>query len=104
MCSAGVHHTRAHCAPSTSAPPALPASRDPAADVAAFKESGGHVLVGTPGRLDDIMQRCATMDLRTGRRRTLQSRAIAGVRCWVCAGSGERASPKPFCSGDTGAG
>ncbi|KAI7845551.1 hypothetical protein COHA_000842 [Chlorella ohadii] len=38
---------------------------DPAADVAAFKESGGHVLVGTPGRLDDIMQRCSTMDLRT---------------------------------------
>ncbi|KAL4433585.1 hypothetical protein ABPG75_000026 [Micractinium tetrahymenae] len=38
---------------------------DPGADVAAFKEGGGHVLVGTPGRLDDIMQRCTTMDLRT---------------------------------------
>ncbi|EFN51762.1 hypothetical protein CHLNCDRAFT_139706 [Chlorella variabilis] len=38
---------------------------DPAVDVAAFKEVGGHVLVGTPGRLDDIMQRCTTMDLRT---------------------------------------
>ncbi|KAL4439652.1 hypothetical protein ABPG75_002653 [Micractinium tetrahymenae] len=39
--------------------------RDPGADVAAFKEGGGHVLVGTPGRLDDVMQRCTTMDLRT---------------------------------------
>ncbi|KAL4439662.1 hypothetical protein ABPG75_002663 [Micractinium tetrahymenae] len=38
---------------------------DPGADVAAFKEGGGHVLVGTPGRLDDVMQRCTTMDLRT---------------------------------------
>lgn len=40
--------------------------RDPSADVAAFKDGGGHVLVGTPGRLDDVMQRCTFMDLRTG--------------------------------------
>ncbi|KAL4854014.1 DEAD-box ATP-dependent RNA helicase 18 [Chlorella vulgaris] len=38
---------------------------DAAADVDAFKRFGGHVLVGTPGRLDDIMQRCTSMDLRT---------------------------------------
>ncbi|PSC74559.1 DEAD-box ATP-dependent RNA helicase 18 isoform A [Micractinium conductrix] len=38
---------------------------DPAVDVGSFKENGGHVLIGTPGRLDDIMQRCSTMDLRT---------------------------------------
>ncbi|KAL4450591.1 hypothetical protein ABPG77_000947 [Micractinium sp. CCAP 211/92] len=38
---------------------------DPSADVAAFKDGGGHVLVGTPGRLDDVMQRCTFMDLRT---------------------------------------
>lgn len=60
--------------------PCCTASRDPAADVAAFKESGGHVLVGTPGRLDDIMQRCSTMDLRTGGRLCAHS-APAGVRC-----------------------
>lgn len=38
---------------------------DAVADVAAFKEKGGHVLVGTPGRLDDVMQRCTVMDMRT---------------------------------------
>jgi superfamily II DNA/RNA helicase len=30
---------------------------DPAADVLAFKSSGGHILIGTPGRLDDVMKR-----------------------------------------------
>lgn len=48
--------------------PSLLLGSDPAADVAAFKEGGGHLLVGTPGRLDDVMQRCPTMDLRTGGR------------------------------------
>eukprot|EP00887_Chlorella_sp_A99_P001671 scaffold8.g1671.t1 len=38
---------------------------DPAADVAAFGAEGGHLLVGTPGRLEDVMGRCAAMDLRT---------------------------------------
>ena len=37
---------------------------DPAVDVAHFKEHGAHVLVGTPGRIDDIMKRCATMDFK----------------------------------------
>ena len=39
---------------------------DPAADVAALREGGAHVLVGTPGRLDDVLQRCAFLDLKTG--------------------------------------
>ncbi|GBF93083.1 DEAD-box ATP-dependent RNA helicase [Raphidocelis subcapitata] len=37
---------------------------DPAADVAQFRQTGGHVLVGTPGRLDDMMKRCPEMDAR----------------------------------------
>ncbi|GFR50915.1 hypothetical protein Agub_g13233, partial [Astrephomene gubernaculifera] len=37
---------------------------DPAQDVAAFKAHGGHVLVGTPGRIEDILKRCPAMDLR----------------------------------------
>lgn len=52
---------------------------DPAADVASFKEGGGHVLVGTPGRLDDIMQRCATMDLRTGGWVSVGGLVVAGL-------------------------
>lgn len=41
------------------------ARSDPAQDVAAFKSSGGAILVGTPGRLDDVMQRLgAAMDTR----------------------------------------
>eukprot|EP00798_Chlamydomonas_sp_ICE-L_P018836 gene18836-25384_t len=37
---------------------------DTSADVASFKENGGHVLVGTPGRIDDVMKRCALMDMK----------------------------------------
>ena len=37
---------------------------DPSVDVAHFKEHGAHVLVGTPGRIDDIMKRCTTMDFK----------------------------------------
>ncbi|EFJ40203.1 hypothetical protein VOLCADRAFT_108284 [Volvox carteri f. nagariensis] len=37
---------------------------DPAQDVAAFKSRGAHVLVGTPGRIDDIVKRCTAMDLK----------------------------------------
>ncbi|KAG1653913.1 hypothetical protein FOA52_003829 [Chlamydomonas sp. UWO 241] len=37
---------------------------DPAEDVARFKASGAAVLIGTPGRIDDVMKRCALMDLR----------------------------------------
>ncbi|KAK9842057.1 hypothetical protein WJX81_006505 [Elliptochloris bilobata] len=38
---------------------------DPLADVAAFAEAGAHVLVGTPGRLADLVQRAAPrLDLR----------------------------------------
>jgi hypothetical protein len=32
--------------------------------VAAFAERGAHVLVGTPGRLADLVQRAAALDLR----------------------------------------
>jgi hypothetical protein len=32
--------------------------------VAAFRSAGAQLLVGTPGRLDDLMQRCAAMDTR----------------------------------------
>jgi len=38
---------------------------DPSVDVAALKSDGGHVLVGTPGRLDDVLQRCPFLDLKT---------------------------------------
>ncbi len=38
---------------------------DPLVDVAAFAERGAHVLVGTPGRLADLVQRAGkAMDLR----------------------------------------
>ncbi|KAI8465769.1 MAG: DEAD-domain-containing protein [Monoraphidium minutum] len=37
---------------------------DPAADVALFREAGGQVLVGTPGRLEDILKRCRDMDTK----------------------------------------
>lgn len=40
------------------------AYRDPAEDVAAFKQDGGQVLIGTPGRLSDFMKRCAAVDTR----------------------------------------
>ncbi|GAX83788.1 hypothetical protein CEUSTIGMA_g11213.t1 [Chlamydomonas eustigma] len=33
---------------------------DPALDVSHFKEQGAHVLVGTPGRIDDVIKRCGT--------------------------------------------
>ena len=46
--------------------------------MATFKAEGGHVLVGTPGRLDDIMQRCSTMDLRTGGRGAGKERRAGG--------------------------
>lgn len=40
---------------------------DPAEDVAQLRDSGGHVLIGTPGRLDDIRQRCsAWLEIKTG--------------------------------------
>ncbi|GBG92442.1 hypothetical protein CBR_g55379 [Chara braunii] len=37
---------------------------DVAADVASFNQEGAQILIGTPGRLDDIMDRCTTMELR----------------------------------------
>ena len=36
--------------------------RDPLADVAAFQARGGHVLVGTPGRLSDVFERSSVLD------------------------------------------
>ena len=38
--------------------------RDPIADVAAFKERGANVLVGTPGRLHDVFERSDVLDAR----------------------------------------
>lgn len=38
--------------------------RDPAEDVARFKQEGGQVLIGTPGRLSDLMKRCSALDAR----------------------------------------
>jgi hypothetical protein len=29
-----------------------------------MRQNGAHVLVGTPGRLDDIMTRCAALSVR----------------------------------------
>eukprot|EP00232_Nephroselmis_pyriformis_P015035 CAMPEP_0182880448 /NCGR_PEP_ID=MMETSP0034_2-20130328/16572_1 /TAXON_ID=156128 /ORGANISM="Nephroselmis pyriformis, Strain CCMP717" /LENGTH=204 /DNA_ID=CAMNT_0025013431 /DNA_START=94 /DNA_END=705 /DNA_ORIENTATION=- len=37
---------------------------DPSADVARIKDSGAHVMIGTPGRLDDIMKRCSFLDTK----------------------------------------
>lgn len=37
---------------------------DPAEDVARFKAGGGQVLIGTPGRLADLMRRCPSLDAR----------------------------------------
>lgn len=39
-------------------------TRDPAEDVARFKAGGGQVLIGTPGRLADLMRRCPGLDAR----------------------------------------
>eukprot|EP00884_Botryococcus_braunii_P021246 jgi/Botrbrau1/7805/Bobra.0159s0233.1 len=37
---------------------------DPTVDAADFRERGGKVLVGTPGRLADVMKRCPGMELK----------------------------------------
>ncbi|KAF5839103.1 DEAD-domain-containing protein [Dunaliella salina] len=37
---------------------------DLAQDILRFREQGGHVLVGTPGRIDDVLKRCPLMDTR----------------------------------------
>ncbi|KAK9812827.1 hypothetical protein WJX72_004361 [[Myrmecia] bisecta] len=37
---------------------------DPREDVNCFKEKGGQVVVGTPGRIADILKRCPAMDLK----------------------------------------
>ena len=42
------------------------------ADVAAFREHGGHVLIGTPGRLDDLMQRLPEMSENFAISRSIQ--------------------------------
>ena len=44
--------------------PHLHPHRDPAVDVSHFKDHGAHILVGTPGRIDDIMKRCTTMEFK----------------------------------------
>ncbi len=32
--------------------------------MAQFKQAGAQLLVGTPGRIDDVMKRCALMDFK----------------------------------------
>lgn len=54
MVSPGTPHTMQNCT----------LLRDPAEDVSHFREHGGHVLVGTPGRIDDVLKRCTFMDAR----------------------------------------
>lgn len=48
----------------TARAPVLVVCSDPAQDVAAFKQSGGHVMIGTPGRIEDVMKRCPLMDFK----------------------------------------
>ena len=38
--------------------------RDPLVDVETFEREGGNVIVGTPGRISDVMQRSALLDTR----------------------------------------
>jgi ATP-dependent RNA helicase DDX55/SPB4 len=33
--------------------------------VASLRSNGGHILIGTPGRLDDLLQKCSFLDLRS---------------------------------------
>lgn len=57
------------------------------------------MLVGTPGRLDDIMQRCTTMDLRTGVPALLTHPAMAAAgRCGPFAAAHIAASPELRCA------
>jgi hypothetical protein len=39
--------------------------RDPLIDVAAFNTQGGNVIIGTPGRLSDVMKRCDLLDCKS---------------------------------------
>jgi hypothetical protein len=55
--------------------------------VALFRQSGGHVLVGTPGRLDDVLKRCGEMD--TKRLEVGGALRGKGVRKGVCRQAGE---------------
>ena len=57
----------------------LTACRDPAEDVAAFRQGGGQVLIGTPGRLSDFMKRCAAVDTR--RLEVSHRRSLHGSTC-----------------------
>jgi ATP-dependent RNA helicase DDX55/SPB4 len=50
--------------PRTSPPMLLVGGTDPARDVRGFDDDGACCLVGTPGRLDDVMIRAKTMDLK----------------------------------------
>ena len=38
--------------------------RDPLLDVSAFNAQGGNVIIGTPGRLSDVMKRCESLDCK----------------------------------------
>jgi len=39
--------------------------RDPLIDVADFNAQGGNVIIGTPGRLSDVMKRCDLLDCKS---------------------------------------
>jgi len=43
----------------------LTGGSDPLIDVAAFNAEGGNVIIGTPGRLSDVMKRCERLDCRS---------------------------------------
>ena len=38
--------------------------RDPLVDVASFEENGGNIIIGTPGRLTDVMKRSKLFDAK----------------------------------------
>lgn len=43
----------------------LVGGRDPQEDITNLRTNGGTVLIGTPGRIDDIFSRCAFLDVKT---------------------------------------
>lgn len=45
-------------------PSPLPLLSDPLEDVQRFKETGAHVIIGTPGRIDDVIKRCPVMEFK----------------------------------------
>ena len=50
--------------------------RDPLLDVSAFNAQGGNVIIGTPGRLSDVMKRCESLDCKNLEVASLSSPAL----------------------------